>query len=64
MSQWWDFERRDSDIGYVYEMNICAVKAEERKEITLRERVVNKLCSSINDPNVMLCTDRFLRLRI
>ncbi|CAH2002392.1 unnamed protein product [Acanthoscelides obtectus] len=53
------WERCDSDTGYVCDMNIYAGKDEEQKEGTLGERVVNKLCSSINDPNVMLCFDHF-----
>lgn len=53
------WERCDSETGYVYDLNIYSGKDDEKKEGTLGERVIIKLCSSIRDKNVMLCFDRF-----
>lgn len=51
--------RSDSLTGYVYDLNVYAGKETEELEGTLGERVVNKLVSSIREPAVALCFDRF-----
>jgi hypothetical protein len=52
--------RCDAKTGYVYDFNIYA-GAENNTDVvgTLGERVVNKLCSTIRNPNVTICFDRF-----
>nr|CAH7745804.1 unnamed protein product [Callosobruchus chinensis] len=53
--------RSDAQTGYVYDMNIYCGKELEQTEGTLGERVVAKLCNTINAPptGVSLCFDRF-----
>jgi len=53
------WERCDGLTGYVYDLNIYAGKETEQLDGTLGERVVTKLCQSIQHPNVSLCFDRF-----
>lgn len=51
--------RCDSKSGYTYDFNIYSGKETESVEGTLGERVVNKLASTIIEPDVTLCFDRF-----
>ena len=55
------WERCDSRSDYIYDFNIYARKTEndENLERTLGERVVNKLCTTIRNPDVVLSFDRF-----
>lgn len=51
--------RCDASTGYTYDFNIYSGKGLEQLEGTLGERVVNKLASTIIEPDVNLCFDRF-----
>lgn len=51
--------RSDAMTGYCYDFNIYKGKEEVAAEGTLGERVVMKLCSTIDDKDVVVCTDRF-----
>lgn len=51
--------RSDAMTGYCYDFNIYKGKEEVAAEGTLGERVVIKLCSTIDDEDVVICTDRF-----
>ena len=55
--------RCDAGSGYIYNMNICCGKEtnpqENKESISLRERVVKLLASTIKQNNVVLCFDRF-----
>ncbi|CAH1990644.1 unnamed protein product [Acanthoscelides obtectus] len=53
------WQRCDALTGYVYDLNIYAGKETEQVEGTLGERVVAKLCDTIQNANVALCFDRF-----
>lgn len=53
------WSRSDAMTGYCYDFNIYKGKEQETVEGTLGERVVIKLCSSIKDDEVVICTDRF-----
>lgn len=52
--------RSDSKTGYTYDFNIYSGRDENKDpSSTLGEQVVTKLASTIKDPNVSLCFDRF-----
>ena len=51
--------RCNASTGYTYDFNIYSGKEMELSVGTLGERVVNKLASSIIEPDVTLCFDRF-----
>ncbi|XP_037047253.1 piggyBac transposable element-derived protein 4-like [Bradysia coprophila] len=51
--------RSDAMSGYCYDFNIYKGKEQVATEGTLGERVVIKLCSSIGNEDVVICTDRF-----
>lgn len=51
--------RCDSDSGYVYDFNIYTGRELGDQTGTLGERVVNALASTITEPDVALCFDRF-----
>lgn len=51
--------RSDAMTGYCYDFNIYIGKENVAAEGTLGERVVVKLCSTIGDEDVVICTDRF-----
>ena len=51
--------RSDSLTGYAYDLNIYCGKEAVQDEMTLGERVVTKLCSSIKAKDVTLYFDRF-----
>lgn len=53
------WSRSDAMTGYCYDFNIYKGKEEVAVEGTLGERVVIKLCSTIGDEEVVVCTDRF-----
>ena len=54
-------ERCDSRTGYVYDFNIFAgkTKNDENSKGTLRERVVNKSCTTIRNLDIVLSFDQF-----
>lgn len=51
--------RSDAMSGYCHDFNIYKGKEQGPAEGTLGERVVIKLCSTIGDEDVVICTDRF-----
>jgi len=51
--------RCDSYTGYCYDVNVYSGKEEIQADSTLGERVVNKLTSSIQRSDVVLCFDHF-----
>lgn len=53
------WSRSDAMSGYCYDLNIYKGKEEVSAEGTLGERVVIKLCSTIGNEDVVICTDRF-----
>lgn len=53
------WSRSDAMSGYCYDFNIYKGKEQGPAEGTLGERVVIKLCSTIGDEDVVVCTDRF-----
>lgn len=53
------WSRSDAMTGYCYDFNIYTGKEEVATDGTLGERVVIKLCSTIGDTDVAICTDRF-----
>ncbi|KAJ6639505.1 PiggyBac transposable element-derived protein 4, partial [Pseudolycoriella hygida] len=53
------WSRSDAMSGYCYDFNIYKGKEEGPAEGTLGERVVIKLCSTIGEEDVVVCTDRF-----
>lgn len=53
------WERCDSMTGYIYDLNIYAGKETTKREGTLGERVVKKLCETVRSPDVCCCFDRF-----
>lgn len=53
------WQRCDSLTGYIYDFNIYSGKETDAVDGTLGERVVGKLASTIQSPDVCLCFDRF-----
>lgn len=53
------WSRSDAMTGYCYDFNIYKGKEEASTEGTLGERVVVKLCSTIGEEDVAICTDNF-----
>lgn len=51
--------RCDSKMEYTYDMNIYAGAETVQQEGTLRDRVISKLSETIQEPDVVLCFDRF-----
>ena len=54
--------RCDSDSGYTYDLNVYSGKESQSitdGALTLGERVVKRLASTIQEPDVCLCFDRF-----